>query len=140
LSLLQTAYIVRKNVPDRQALQAAVDSTGFDCKLDESYIPFESSGFLPCSINGKKSGFEISFEPASEPLAVFPQLGERVGGRDVAITFRWGGDMAECTCVLIVSLALAKDFGAIVHYQDDDLLYSTEQLVDEAAAALKHLH
>jgi hypothetical protein len=69
-------------------------------------------------------------------LENFPKLTETVGSRDAAITFRWGGDMAECACVLIVSAALANTFGAIVHYQDDDMLYSAEQLVEEARAAL----
>jgi hypothetical protein len=62
-----------------------------------------------------------------------------VGGRDVAITFRWGGDMSECACVLIVSAALAKTFGAIVHYHDDDMLSSGDELVEEARAAWQSL-
>ena len=43
----------------------------------------------------------------------------------------------ECACVLIVSAALAQSFGAIVHYQDDDLLYSAEQLVKDARGVLQ---
>jgi hypothetical protein len=139
MSLQQTAYIARANVPDRAALQAAVDALGFDCKIDAFYVPFECSGFLPCVLAGTESGFEIYFDSAADVLSDFPQLKERVGNRDVAITFRWGGDMAECACVLIVSAALAKATGAIVHYQDDDMLYSTEQLVEEARAALQAL-
>jgi hypothetical protein len=88
---------------------------------------------------GTKSGFEIYFESAPTVLADFPQLVESVGRRDVAITFRWGGDMSECACVLIVSAAFAKSFGAIVHYQDDDILYSGDQLVEETRAALQSL-
>jgi hypothetical protein len=38
--------------------------------------------------------------------------------------------------VLIVSAALSKDFDALVHYQDDDVVYSTERLVQEAKEAL----
>ena len=109
MSLLQTAYVARESVPQREALQAAVDSLGFDCKVDSSYSPFNSTGFLPCVLNGKESGFEIYFEPAVKRLEDFPHLSEQVGRRDVAITFRWGGDMAECACVLIVSAALAKN-------------------------------
>ncbi len=66
-----------------------------------------------------------------------PRLKEEIGSRDCAINYRWGGDMAECACVLIVSAALAKSFGAVVHYEDDDLLYSAEQLVEEAKAGLQ---
>jgi hypothetical protein len=72
-------------------------------------------------------------------LANHPDLAESVGNRDVAMTFRWGGDMAECACVLIVTAVLAQNFGAIVHYEDDDMLYSGEQLLEEARVALKQV-
>jgi len=137
MSLEQTAYVERASLPQRAALQAAVDGLGFDCKLDGSYAPFHSQGFLPCVLNGKDSGFEIYFEQAGDVLQHFPALAKTVARRDAAITFRWGGNMAECACVLIVSAALAKTFGAIVHYQDDDMLYSAEQLVEDARAALQ---
>ena len=136
MSLQQTAYVARANVPDRAALQAAVDALGFDCKIDAFYVPFQCSGFLPCVLAGSASGFEIYFEAAADVLSDFPNLAGTVGSRDVAITFRWGGDMSECACVLIVSAALAKTFGAIVHYQDDDMVYSAEQLVAEALQAI----
>lgn len=139
MSLQQTAYVARANVPDRETLQAAVDALGFDCKIDTFYVPFECSGFLPCVLAGSESGFEIYFEAASDVLSDFPNLAGTVGTRDVAVTFRWGGDMLECACVLIVSAALAKSFGAIVHYQDDDMLYSGDQLVHEANSALQDI-
>lgn len=137
MSLQQTAYVEHASVPQHGALQSAIDALGFDCKLDASYTPFKSEGFLPCVLNGKPSGFEIYFETAAEVLENFPDLTETVASRDAAITFRWGSDMAECACVLIVCAALAKTFGAIVHYQDDDILSSAEQLVEEARAALQ---
>lgn len=139
MSLEQTAYLARGSVPERAALQAAIDSLSFDCKIDESYVPFKSEGFLPCVLNGEQSGFEICFEPAAEVLNNFPSIATRVGARDTAITFRWGGDMTECACVLIVCAALTTDFGAIVHYQDDNIIYSTEQLVEEVCKALQEL-
>jgi hypothetical protein len=138
MSLEQTAFVDKGVVPDRQALQDAVDALGYDCKLDDSYTPFKSEGFLPCILNGQQSGFEIYFEPAAESLKALPHRAELIGGRDVAISFRWGGDMAECACVLIVSAALAKQFNAVVLYQNDDLVYSSEQLATEAGVALKH--
>jgi len=137
MSLLQTAFLEKSRVPDRAKLEEAVRALGFDLTVDEFYQPFVCSGFLPCLLKGKKSGFEIYFESPDEALRSFPRLKEEVGGRDCAISFRWGGDMSECACVLIVSAALAKSFGAVVHYQDDDLLYSAEQLVEEAKGALQ---
>jgi hypothetical protein len=137
MSLQQTVYVDRASVPQRDALQAAIDALGFDCKLDPSFMPFKSAGFLPCVLNGKDSGFEMCFEPAADVIRHFPHLEGTIGSRDTAITFRWGGEMAECACVIIVSAALATSFGAMVHYQDDDMLYSAAQLVAGAGAALQ---
>jgi hypothetical protein len=137
MALQQTAYLHGESVPQRDALQATVDALGFDCELDASYVPFKSEGYMPCILMGQGSGFEIYFEPAAECLRDFPGLTALVGNRNSAITFRWGGDMAECACVLIVCAALAKCANAIVHYQDDDIVYSTEQLIEEARAALQ---
>jgi len=137
MSLLQTAFIEKSRVPDRGTLEGAVRSLGFDLRIDEFYRPFDCSGFLPCLIKGKKSGFEIYFDSPEETFQNFPHLKEQAGNRDCAITFRWGGDMSECACVLIVSAALATSFDALVHYQDDDLVYSADQLVEEAKRALE---
>jgi hypothetical protein len=137
MSQLQTAFIEKSRVPDRSKLEESVSALGFDLTIDEFYRPFDCEGFLPCVLKGKKSGFEIYFESPNEAFQSFPHLKEKVESRDCAISFRWGGDMAECACVLIVSAALAKDFGAVVHYQDNDLLYSAEQLVEEAKGALR---
>src|SRR6516162_8759687 len=136
MSLQQTAFVAGAKLPDRAALQSAVDALGFDCKIDAVYVPSQCSGFLPCVLAGRASGFEVYFESAAEVLLDFPRLAECVGNRDVAITFRWGGDMAECACVLIVSAALATSFDALVHYQDDDLVYTADQLVEQANQAL----
>jgi len=137
MSQLQTAFLDKSRVPDRVQLEEAIRGLGFDLTIDEFYRPFDCSGYLPCVLKGKKSGFEIYFESPDEAVQSSPLLKETVGSRDCAICFRWGGDMSECACVLIVSAALAKYFGAVVHYQGDDLLYTAEQLIEEAKGALQ---
>ncbi len=137
MSLLLSAYLNKSRVPQLAAWQAAIDQLGFDCKLDRSYTPFLSSGFLPCQLIGMATGFEIYFESPVDTLNIQPHLTNIIGTRDTEIILQWGGSMAECACALIVSAALAKEFDAIAYYQDDDLLYSTKQLVEEAAAAFK---
>jgi hypothetical protein len=139
MSLQQTAYVMRADAPDYAALQTAVDALGFDCKIATSYTPFKSSGFVPCILAGRESGFEMNFESAACVLPCFPHLVGAVGNRDVAITFRWSGDMSECACVLIVCGALARTCNAIVHYQGDDILYSADELIEETRAALQSL-
>ena len=137
MSLSQTALLDRSRVPDRARLEDAIRALGFDLSIDEFYRPFDCSGFLPCVLEGRKSGFEIYFDSPEETFRSFPRLKEIAAERDCAITFRWGGDMVECACVLIVSGALASSFGAVIHYGPDDLVYSLDQLVAEARRALQ---
>jgi len=138
MSLSQTVLIEKSRVPDRDTLQHAVRALGFDLVIDGFYKPFDCSGFLPCVLEGRKSGFEIYFGPTEETFQSFPALRELAAGRDHTITFRWGGDMGECACVLIISAALAASFGGLVHYDPDELLYSSDKLIAEAKQAVDY--
>lgn len=139
MSLSQSALMHRDMVPTHSELQAAIDGSGFDLKLDSFYVPFESSGFHPCILNGEESGFEVYWQPITDILSAWPELEAPTGSRDTSLTFIWHGDMSECACVLIVSAALAKAFDAVVFYQDDAILYTTDQLIEEANAVLGDL-
>src|SRR4051794_10600327 len=115
MSLSQTAFLHRSRVPDSNGLEQAAKRLGFDLLLDRSFKAFVSSGFLPCTLQGKNSGFEIEFESPNEALDNFPNLRETIGTRDTAISFHWSGDFFACASVQVVCAALAKEFGAIVH-------------------------
>ena len=132
MALEQHVFLQKEVVPSGENWQVAITQLGFDLQLDPELKPFEDSGFLPCTLVGMDTGFEIYYEPAAELLTAYPQLKKRTGARDYAISFRWGGDMAECACVMIVSAALANSFDAVVYYPEDDLLYSSDDLVREA--------
>ena len=139
MSQQQTVYLSRAKVPHLAALQEAIDALGFDCQVDDSYVPFESEGYLPCVLNGLESGCEILFEPASDPREEFPHLAAVIADRDVAISFRWSSSFAEGACIYIVSAALARSFDGIVHYEDDDMLYSVDEAIGAAHEMLAEL-
>ena len=136
MALTQTVYLTKANVPSRELLEAAIRRLGFDLKIDPAYKPFESEGFLPCTFAGQNSGFEIHFGASYEATTTFPRLKNEIGPRDVAIRIRWGGDMTECICVLVFSAALASEFGAVVHYENDDSIISKEELLSQISAAM----
>jgi hypothetical protein len=132
----QSAYLARKDVPARQALQQAIDALKFKVTLDDGYVPFETSGYLPCTFDGEDAGFTIKFH---ETLPQTPALQAQLGERNVAIDFKWSGDVREFVSAMAVSAALAKSFGALVHDPDGDKIYTADQLiakVNEAAAEL----
>ena len=135
----QTAFLDRSQVPTRQALQEAVKSLQFKLTIDESYVPFECAGYIPCTLDGEDAGFEIKFGDSSAGLADASDLRAQIGDRDTAITFRWGGDPRERVSAMIISTVLAQSFGALVRRQDEDAFRTTDQLLNEARAAFTQL-
>ena len=129
----------RGSVPSRDQWQQAIDNLGRDFKLDPELKPNEDSGFLPCKLNGNQTGFEIYYEPANEYTNAYADLAQKIGDRDWCITFRWGGDMAECVCVLIASAALIDSSNAIIYYPDDNLFYDKATTLSEIEACMKEI-
>jgi len=137
MSLELIAFLERGSAPTYQTLQAAVDSLGdYDLHIDSTYTPFHRLGYVPCVLHGTESGIEISSGPSGEATQLFPRLRTLIGERHHTMTFRFGGDTSECVCALIISAALARSFGALVYYPADDIVYSAEELLQEAEIAL----
>jgi hypothetical protein len=124
-------YTFLESLPDRQSWQSAIDQTGYNLKLDPDLDVAHDEGFVPCLIVGKSSGFELYATPASEVLRDYLSLKSAVGARSHALCFRWGGDLAECACVMGASLALVRRFGAVAYYPPDDLVYDAEGLEED---------
>lgn len=137
MSLEQHAFIEKAMVPSRHDWQTAIDGLGFGLQIDIDVELFMSSEFCPCKLAGKTSGFELYLGPAEDLLRTFPDLRRIVANRKFAVSFRWGGDMAECACVLIASAALAKSFDAVVYFPTEARVCSTDDLVREANLALR---
>jgi len=108
-------YVFVSALPERARWQVAVDEISVDLKLDPDMNLATDSGFSPCQLGGRASGFEIYLGEASEMVKASPSLASVVGARPHVICFRWGGDFAECACVLAASLALVRAFGATAY-------------------------
>ena len=137
MSLEQHAFVRRSNMPTREDWQARISELGFGVELDPEMKVGDDKGFSPCTIKGQASGFEIYFESPEEVLASYPDIRESISDRDCCVTFRWGGDLLECVCVLVVSAALAKFFDAVVYYPHDAIFYSPDELLAEATSCLE---
>ncbi|MGJ4942229.1 hypothetical protein ACQR1W_16755 [Bradyrhizobium sp. HKCCYLS1011] len=129
-----TAFLKRADVPARKALQQAIARLPFALTLDEGYVPFETSGYLPCTLDGEDAGFDLRFKDAAAELAAMPALQATVGDRDVAICCKWGGDPREEAAALAVCAALATGFGALVVC--DGALLSSDHMLKQAKGAL----
>jgi hypothetical protein len=125
-----TAYLARKDVPELAQLQKAVDTLTFNLSIDTDYTPFETAGYLPCTLDGEDAGFDLRFKNAGSDLPAAVQ--SHLAGRDIAVTLKWSGDPREEMAALVFCAALAKSFDAIV--QDGDLFVSVDQLVKKASS------
>lgn len=135
----QTAFLDRKDAPARKDLQQAINGLKFKLELDNSYAPFKTAGYLPCTLEGEDAGFDIRFQEVEADLSKFPALKARIGARDAAIVFKWSGDAREYASAMIVSAALAKNFGAIAHDPDADALFGADDLIAKAREAVAAL-
>lgn len=127
------ALLARADVPARKALQQAVDGLKLKLSLDAAYVPFETSGYVPCTLDGEDAGFDLRFQDVDAALQ------EKAGDKDVALAFRWGGDPREEASVLIVCAALANNFGGLVHEPDADRLIAADALLAKARKAAASL-
>lgn len=117
-------------MPARADLQSAIKRLGFDLTLDAAYAPFESSGYLPCTLEGEDAGVDLRFEREAPLPDAAAALADQRGLRTVLIKLKWGGDVREQLSALIVAGALADGFDAWVMEPD-------QGQVAEGAALLK---
>jgi hypothetical protein len=132
-------YIDRASLPDRKAHQKAIDAAKIAVALDHDYAPFAVEGYLACTFDGEDAGFDIRFaerDPAASPP---PALAAAIGSCDVSIAVKWSSDPRERIAALAYSVALAKDFGAIVHDPDADEIIPPDALLKQARATLDEM-
>jgi hypothetical protein len=76
VSLLMHAFMNKSLVPSAQLWQKAIDSLGYKFQIDPNLKPNEDTGFRPCNLNGKPSGFEIYYHAAVECENIYKDLKE----------------------------------------------------------------
>ncbi|MFN3653395.1 MAG: hypothetical protein ACK47B_27775 [Armatimonadota bacterium] len=122
------AFIGERRLPTREDWQVAIAGLAFPVELDPGLKVRGAEGFVPCTLESRPSGFELYTEPAAALLEDYPELAEQVGNRSSAITFRWGGDLRECACVMAAAAGLAACSDALLYYPDDEEWYGIDDL------------
>lgn len=130
-----TLFLQRDQVPDRQTLQDAIKKHKFGLSVESEYVPFECSGYIPCTIDGEDAGFEIKFSESAAQTNI-PDL---PGDRDVVIILRWGGDPRERCSALIIAAVLAYNFDSMVWDENTKTFHATEHLLQDAKTAFSQL-
>ena len=134
MSLEMQVFLEKQRLPNRASWQSALDSLTLPLRLCPDLDPIHDTGFSPSEIKGLKSGFEIYSEPAHAHLQDQVELRKVVGNRDWCVSFRWGGNLNECACVLAASAGLVRLCGARAYYPEDDLSYDLNRLLEDFRA------
>jgi hypothetical protein len=119
-------------LPDAQQWQSAIDSLGFDMKLDHTLVVEKNTGFLPAKFKGRNSGFEFDVSPASDIIESYPAQAAKFVGVNRSANFRWGGNLNEMACALVAAAALTK-IGTGIWF------YPADEMVLDAAGALQQV-
>jgi hypothetical protein len=138
MAKVRTAYLKREHVPSRTALQDAIKHLRFKLILDESYTPFESTGYIPCTLDGEDAGVEIKFG-ATDFSVLAPTIKAAIGDRDTTITIRSGADPREIVSAAIIAATLANSFGALIQNQGGEALENAEALLNSARSTFREL-
>ncbi|TWO69645.1 hypothetical protein FN976_17585 [Caenimonas sedimenti] len=121
MSNTQYVFIERSKIPDRDQLQAAIDSLAFPIQLDPEFTPFDDLGFSPCTLNGRSEvGFEIFYDATKEIVEDDEEFSAIAAGRDYCISLVWRSSHDDLICVMGVSAAYAHAFEAVISYEGDE--------------------
>lgn len=139
MSLELHALLPGSAIPARAAWQAAIEELGLSVELDAELVPAASAGFSACKLRGVDSGFELYVDDAAGLLSTYPSLGAASPNASIALTFRWGADLASCACVSAAAAGLLHRWKAVVYYPDDDMFYDLDSLKSDFQACLLDL-
>ena len=85
----------------------------------------------PATVPAGRSPSGIAVSPDSRSVYV-----DIASDNDTCLSLVWHGSMRDLACVMIVSCALARDFGAIISFEGEEP-ESLESLLSGARDALK---
>lgn len=139
MSLELLVMLPTARLPTRAEWQAQIDQLGFDVQLDPELDVARDEGFSPTTIAGRSSGFELSIVDAAAVAEAYPVRRRQFAPAGRGIRFRWGGDFAECGCVLAAAAALVHASDAVAYHPADDLLYDLAGLTSEFEACVAEL-
>jgi hypothetical protein len=139
MSLELHALLPGSTIPARAEWQAAIQELGFAVELHADLAPAATAGFTACKLRGVDSGFELYVDDAAGLLSTYPSLGAASPSASIALTFRWGTDLASCACVSAAAAGLLSRWKAVVYYPDDDMFYDLDSLKSDFHACLLDL-
>jgi hypothetical protein len=126
------AYLEPGQMPDLPTLQAAIKQQGFKLVLDEAYAPCESSGYLPCTLEGEDAGVYMTFERDAALPEAAAALSAEQGARRALMRLKWSGDVREEMTAMVIAAVLVLGFDALVVEPDKGERQAGDKLLKKA--------
>jgi hypothetical protein len=134
-------FLNKSDMPSPPDWQRAIVESGFNLQLDLDFDQFTFTGFLPCNLDDRATGFEYYFSPKSDVAAPDTYLAPLAVAFDSVVTFVWGGGTEELVAVIMASASLASSVSSLLHVPEEDsslpqahaLPYARQQLAQIAA-------
>jgi hypothetical protein len=139
MSMELYVFLNKADMPTPGQWQQAISKSGFDLRLDCDFDQFTFTGFLPCKLQDRTTGFEYYFSPKEDVATPGTYLAPITGPFDSVVSFVWGGDFNELTAVLMASAALADSCHSLLHLAVDDSSVKGTDALSYAHQELKQI-
>ncbi len=136
MSMELYVFLNRSEMLTPELWQQAITKCGFELQLDHDFDPFIFTGFLPCRLSERVTGFEYYFSGKEDIAGPETYLAASTAALDSVVTFVWGGNFTEMAAVMMAAGALADSTISLLHSPEADssvpgrdaLGYAREQL------------
>lgn len=128
--MTMTAFIDKAKIPTKLELEAQIKTLGYNFKFDEDFHLFSEFGGN-CELDKKKTFFEVYFIKKEEAISDMPFLNQNLDKYDSAFSFIWGSDAIAGACISIISIALMDLCDSKVVFEDFEVWYDREKLLNE---------
>lgn len=106
-------FIDPARLPDRMALQTAIQALRLGLKLDGDWPPATPNAYLPCTLQGEDAGMYVNLGTDAAWPASGAASADQQGSRSSCVALRWGGDPREALAATVVAAALVEGFDAL---------------------------
>jgi hypothetical protein len=141
MSMTQTAFLKKADIPTNGQIQDTIQKLGYDFKVLGGLEKQLDQDGLECIINGHQTYFETYVDLADKVIVDHEAdwIKPDITNQDTAISFVWGADFAAGACIGLISIALIDNSNALIYYMDDQMKYSREILLADTPQFLAEL-
>ena len=129
MSMTITAFLQEARIPTKTQLEAEIEKLGYNFKFIEDFDKLDQFSGV-CELDGIKTFVELFGEEKEVILQDFQLTNEYLIDYDYALSFIEGSDYIQGACVGIILIVLIDICDSKVIYQDDQIWYTREMLID----------